>query len=214
MASPSHTKLPPTPPPSPPNVRRRQRKKPADPFLDLPTNLTSASAPSSPSNDSPEDRDSLFTRLILTPLLSTSFLLSLFLINLFDRLRRSRTSSSSTNPTHPSLLNRLTSTLNPEPYQDPHRTSWVRRDATSSHVGPCDPLLNPRRKEEEKEEHWYLRKKIRKIARLEIGDALEMRGRVMGVMVFVMAVLLLGVLWVLWWVVRRTYEFVGFGHGT
>lgn len=33
---------------------------------------------------------------------------------------------------------------------------------------------------------WHLNKKIRKVAKLEISDAFEMRGRVIGVMLVVM----------------------------
>jgi len=53
-----------------------------------------------------------------------------------------------------------------------------------THVEPPD-ALNPDRRSgtEKRERSWHLHKKIRKIAKLEISDAFEMRGRVMVAMV-------------------------------
>jgi hypothetical protein len=86
--------------------------------------------------------------------------------------------------------------LDPEPYQDPDDSTWTRRDA-APHVEPHDAISQQpdaqgdekkKKKEEEekrpakKRSSWHLNKKIRKVAKLEIGDALEMRGRMIVAM--------------------------------
>jgi hypothetical protein len=112
----------------------------------------------------------------------TSFLLSLFLINRSSRLRRYTSSSTTSTPS--SFLARLTTTLNPEPYQDATKTTWDRRDS-ASHVSPHS-AISPRQTQHpdaQKRGSWYLHKKISKVARLEIGDALDMSTRVLAVMV-------------------------------
>jgi hypothetical protein len=95
--------------------------------------------------------------------------------------------------------------LDPEPYQDPDDSRWCR-GGKDSHVephgalGPKDVELDDK-KTTRKRESWHLNKKIRKIARLEIGDAFDMRGRVIVGMVVALvmglAMLLVAVKWVL-----------------
>ncbi|KAF2242768.1 hypothetical protein BU26DRAFT_132684 [Trematosphaeria pertusa] len=171
--------LPPSPPPSPPTTRRRP-KKDADPFFDLGharTPLPSPSPPASPSNERDEPQEYLITRLILTPLYFTSFLISLFLVNRSDRARRA--SSASRTSTVFSYL-WPSAWIDPEPYQDPVDTTWDRRDS-APHVEP-HAAISPRQAEDKgkrKRKSWHLHRNIRKVARLEISDAFEMRGRVM-----------------------------------
>jgi hypothetical protein len=91
------------------------------------------------------------------------------------------------------------------PYQDPDDSRWCR-EGTGAHVKPHD-AIGPKdaglddKKRTEKRESWHLNKKIRKVARLEIGDAFEMRGRVIVGMIVAMmlglAILLVGVKWIL-----------------
>ena len=118
----------------------------------------------------------------------TSFLLSLFLVNYRNRARRTEAHSLSF-----SLLAYLapSSWLDPEPYQDPDDSKWGRR-GTTGHVEPHD-AIGPRSDEQDdekpkkrkKRKSWHLHRKIRKVAKLEIGDALEMRGRMIVVMLVV-----------------------------
>ena len=49
-------------------------------------------------------------------------------------------------------------------------------------------------------EKWFLHRKIRKVARAEVSDALEMRGRVIVGMVVVMVLIVLGFVMGLKWV--------------
>lgn len=221
--------LPPSPPPSPPATRRRHKKQLSDPFLDLgdaKTPIPTPSPPSSPTNEPAEPKEPLLTRvriyallaplgpktyahahkqIILTPLLFTSFLLSLFLVNRSDRARRHTSSSRSS-----TLLSYFSpyAWIDPEPYQDPTNSTWERRGSTT-HVAPHD-AISPRdadsdaaqqKKEKQKQRSWHLNKKIRKVARLEISDAFEMRGRVMLGMGVVMVGLVLGVWLSLRWMV-------------
>ncbi|KNG49114.1 fe-containing alcohol protein [Stemphylium lycopersici] len=181
--------LPPSPPPSPPATRRRHKKKP-DPFEQLATTPL-PSAPSSPANELEGEKEPLLTRIILTPVLSISFLLSLFLVNYRNRARRTEAHSSGT-----SILTYLVplSWLDPEPYQDPDDSTWGRR-GTVGHVEPHDAIgprpdeqSDEKKSKKKKKRSWHLNKKIRKVAKLEVGDALEMRERVMLGMAIVMAI--------------------------
>jgi hypothetical protein len=187
--------LPPSPPPSPPSTRRRQKKK-LDPFEQLATTPI-PSLPSSPANEPADDQEPLLKRIILTPVLFVSFLLSLFLVNYRNRARRTEAHSPGF-----SLLAYLapSSWLDPEPYQDPDDSTWCRR-GTFGHVEPHDAIGPRPDKQDEKKPNkrkkrksWHLNRKIRKMAKLEIGDALEMRERMILVMLVVLA-LACGMLW-------------------
>jgi len=196
MATTEYQRLPPSPPPSPPHRRHpHQRKKRPDPFfdLDLPTDRHSSSPPSSPRHVPQEPEDPLITRIIFTPLYFVSFLVSLFLINRAERARR-----TTSHPPTPSLLSYFTPSvwLDPEPYQDPRDSTWGRD--VPSHAQPPNPGRGHK-----KRKSWFLRKKIRKIAQLEIGDALEMRGRVAVVIAAIVLVLCAGVVMGCKWVVGR-----------
>jgi hypothetical protein len=126
-----------------------------------------------------------------------SFLLSLFLVNYRNRARRTEAHSLGF-----SLLAYLTpsSWLDPEPYQDPDDSTWGRR-GTIGHIEP-HAAIGPRPDEQgegkpkkrKKRKSWHLNRKIRKMAKLEIGDALEMRGRMIVVMLVVLG-LACGMLW-------------------
>ncbi|EUC41948.1 hypothetical protein COCMIDRAFT_104786 [Bipolaris oryzae ATCC 44560] len=199
-----------THPPSPQATRRRHKKKP-DPFEQLATTPI-PSPPSSPASALHDSNEPLLARIILTPIFFTSFLLSLFLVNYRNRARRthahaSSSSSSSSSTSYPysssasSLLAYLVPSrwLHPEPYQDPDDSTWGRRD-TALHVEPHD-AISPKQQDAQagfvrmgtkknqknnnnnnKKTSWHLHKKICKVAKMEIGDALEMRGRMIAAM--------------------------------
>ncbi|CAO2648923.1 Nn.00g098720.m01.CDS01 [Neocucurbitaria sp. VM-36] len=167
----------PSPPPSPPSTRRRRKKK-SDPFEELPITPI-PSPPSSPPNELAEE-EPLLTKIILTPLYFISFIFSLFIVNYRDRARRTKSHSS-----HSFLSYLYPSTwLDPEPYQDPDDSTWGR-SSSAGHVEPND-AIGPRKDKgsaggkKKKKTPWHLNKKIRKIARLEISDALEMRGTILA----------------------------------
>lgn len=140
-------------------------------------------------------------KIILTPILFTSFLVSLFLVNYRNRARRTAARA----PSFPLLTYLFPSTwLDPEPYQHPHDSTWDRRDS-SRHVEPHDAISPGSASQtggtqlRKKRTSWHLHKKIRKVARLEIGDAWEMRGRVIVAMAAIMlltcAVLCMALKW-------------------
>ncbi|KAJ4988334.1 hypothetical protein SVAN01_06112 [Stagonosporopsis vannaccii] len=199
--------LPPSPPPSPPPARRR-RKHHDDEFAKLAaTPLPSPTL--SAAFDEEETPEPLWKRIVLTPILFTSFLLSLFLVNAQNRARRT---AAHTPPS--SYLTYLfpSSWLDPEPYQEHTDSTWGRRGA-AGHVEPNDAIApkdgqldgtgeskgNEGRKK--RKQSWHLHKKIRKVARLEVGDAFESQGRVIVLMgaalVFSMIGLWVGMGW-LW----------------
>ncbi|EOA80840.1 hypothetical protein ACJQWK_09854 [Exserohilum turcicum] len=193
--------LPPSPPPSPPATRRRHRRKP-DPFEALATTPI-PSIPASPASEpaAAAANEPLLKRIILTPILFTSFLVSLFLVNYRNRARRTAARA----PSFPLLTYLFPSTwLDPEPYQHPHDSTWDRRDS-SRHVEPHDAISPGSASQtggtqlRKKRTSWHLHKKIRKVARLEIGDAWEMRGRVIVAMAAIMlltcAVLCMALKW-------------------
>tara|TARA_R110002003_G_scaffold13_1_gene836 strand:- start:3290 stop:3682 length:393 start_codon:yes stop_codon:yes gene_type:complete len=123
-------------------------------------------------------------------------------VNLRDRAHRTYAHSSASFLTYlyPSRW------LDPEPYQDPDDSRWCR-EGSSGHVGPCDSISpksdGPKEGKHQKKRSWHLNKKIRKMAKLEISDALEMRGRVIAVMLVMMAIgsmlLWMGVKWLFAW---------------
>ena len=226
-----HNQFPPSPPPSPPSVKKRHRKRDSnDPFLQLgdPANHAFANPPLSTPSDAQGSEEPLYKRvctpivciskkkidnlsssstcfstastttpqytnflqIIVTPFLFVSFLISLFLVDTQNAITRTKNST-------------LFNFLDPDPYQDPGDSKWDRRGSTT-HVMPPD-ALNPdqrRGKDKRKRKSWHLHKKIRKIARLEISDAFEMRRRVMVAMA--VAIGLVGyVMWCIFaWVLR------------
>ncbi|KAL6708701.1 hypothetical protein ACN47E_002397 [Coniothyrium glycines] len=178
--------LPPSPPPSPPLTRRRHKKK-QDPFDQLAPSPAS-SRPAAPQNESDDD-DSLVSKIILTPVLFVSFLLSLFFVNYRNRARRTKHHAKTT-----SLLTYLTPStwLDPEPYQDPNNSTWDRKGAVG-HVEPHDAIGprdattgEPSKNANKKSKPWHFHKKIRKMTKLEISDAFEMRGKVIVGMIVVL----------------------------
>jgi hypothetical protein len=122
-------------------------------------------------------------QIVLTPVLFISFILSLSFVNLRDRAHRtySHSSTSFLSYIYPSRW------LDLEPYQDPDDSRWSRGDS-AGHVAPCD-TISPKSEDKNKRRSWHLNKKIRKMAKLEVSDAFEMRGRVM---VGMLAMLLVG----------------------
>jgi len=190
--------LPPSPPPSPASARRRQKKR-HDSFEKL-ASTPLPSPPSSPTQGpvSDTDQESWLARIVFTPVLFISFILSLSFVNLRDRANRARAHSST------SVLTYLRPSrwLDIEPYQDPDDSSWGR-GAAASHVEPHD-TISPKQDDQsngathKRKKSWHLNKKIRKVAKLEVSDAFEMRGRVIAGM---MAMVALGSV-VLWFVAK------------
>jgi hypothetical protein len=225
--------LPPSPPPSPPAARRRHKKHHDDEFAKLAaTPLPSPSL--SATFDEEEKPEPLLKRvshhpklnpgvifsnrplkIILTPVLFTSFLLSLFLVNAQNRARRT---AAHTPPS--SYLTYLfpSSWLDPEPYLYHKISTWGRRGATG-HVEPNDAIA-PKAgqldgtgeakaaregKKKRRKESWHLNKKIRKIARLEVSDAFENQGRMILVMAAMLVFTVIG-FWVgMRWIWRSTF---------
>ncbi|KAH8731474.1 hypothetical protein GQ44DRAFT_698799 [Phaeosphaeriaceae sp. PMI808] len=178
-----HKYLPPSPPPSPP-LKRRGPKKRSNSFEKF-ANTPLPSPPSSPSQGPLKDQDKepLITKLVLTPLFLISFILSLSFVNLRDRARRTYAHS---NPSYASYFY-PSRWLDLEPYQDSGDSRWCRQVSTT-HVLPHD-AISPREGNvtgRNKRRSWHLNKKIRKVTRLEVSDAFEMRGKVIvGILVAV-----------------------------
>ncbi|KAF2112470.1 hypothetical protein BDV96DRAFT_602371 [Lophiotrema nucula] len=199
--------FPPSPPPSPP--RRRYKKHHSDPFLELENiPIVPSPAPASPTTAPEEPQEPLLVRVVLTPLYFTSFLLSLFLINRSDRVRRANSHTS----TASSILSYLSPSawIDPEPYQDPSSSTWERRES-SAHVEPNSAIQNARSEgkdvggKKRREGSWYLHKRIRKIAKLEISDAFEMRGRMIVLILSVFTLLLVAVFLALRWIATKLW---------
>ena len=154
-------------------------------------------------------------KIILTPVLFTSFLLSLFLVNAQNRARRAAAHTPSS-----SYLTYFfpSSWLDPEPYQDHNDSTWGRRGATghvepNDAIGPKDGQLDGTGeakaardgKKKGRKESWHLNKKIRKIARLEVSDAFENQGRMIVVMAAMLIFTVIG-FWVgMRWIWRSMF---------
>ncbi|KAI9695773.1 MAG: hypothetical protein M1820_008445 [Bogoriella megaspora] len=152
--------------PSPaPRSRSRPKKKPSDPFLELPLTPTHSPSPqlspeASPEPGASQQTDSIFSHLILSPLLFTSFLLSLFLVDRDNRAYRVSQHSSASSFFHRILPSEW---WDPEPYE------------TGNH--------GSNRGADERKKPWYIKKKHRQVAKLEVTDAFELRTRVLFVMI-------------------------------
>lgn len=93
-----------------------------------------------------------------------TFILSLFLV---DRQQRQWRLSQRASQSTPSWL-----PFDPEPYQDSGTSVWCHSDSGKPQHGSP-----PRRAGSFR--GWYARKKKRSIAKLQMSDAFEMRGRVL-----------------------------------
>ena len=96
-----------------------------------------------------------------------SFLVSLFVVDRQQRQWRLSQHSSGSD----SIWFRLThwSLANPEPYQDFTDATWKHKGSAAAQSYP-ETVFNG----------WYTRKKHRAVAKMEITDAFEMRGRVIA----------------------------------
>jgi hypothetical protein len=150
------------------------------------------------------------SQILLTPLYMLSFLLSLLYISRLDSLRR--TAPQRTSFLHPPAqwgTSFFSSSTAPEPYQCPKRATW----------GTANTKLREADRElvdsEKRGKRWVLHKKIRKMARLEIGDAIEMRGRVMLVLAIIACLtcagVVLGLRWVWGWFWGVAFKWVWVG---
>jgi hypothetical protein len=168
-----------------PSMRSRSRisKKKSDPFLDLPITPAQSPSPQRSPRDSPQsiDRnshsetpDSLYSTLILAPLLFTSFLLSLFLVD-----RQNRAYRVSAHPSSSSAAGAWLSRIAPSKWWDPEPYEIVYDESAA---GSAKPRKQP----------WYIKKKHRKIAKFEVNEAFELRTRVIVSMVVIMLALVIG----------------------
>lgn len=177
-------------------MRRHTRIKKSDPFLELPNDVNITEQPNPRSrqdSDKASEGDSLFADLVLAPLNMITFIISLVLVD--EQQRQWRLSQHA--PSSPPAWRRFAhwSGSQPEPYQDSDTSEWSQRAGASSR--PASQRANSF-------QGWYARKKKRAIAKLEIGDALDMRGRVL---VALIAWAVLGAL-ALYYALRQVYKWL------
>ncbi len=139
------------------------------------------------SSDPPK---SLMTRFIFTPIRMISFLISLALIGRRNQSYRVQQQTY----TDPSIFSRMKQALfslwqDAEPYPATQTTG----------VGPGDDRSKRRREED----LWTLKKKHRKMMRMEIKDALEMRKRVVVGLLVLMFLFCGCWFWIISWLWRR-----------
>lgn len=110
-------------------------------------------------------------QLVLAPINMVTFIISLFLVD--HQQRQWRLSQHASGPE--SAWHRLSAwTGGPEPYQDSGSGTWGHRAAADRPAAPGRTASF---------QGWYARKKHRAIAKLEMRDAFEMRGRVLVAMI-------------------------------
>ncbi|KAI9715748.1 MAG: hypothetical protein M1812_005746 [Candelaria pacifica] len=157
---------------SPPTQSKNRKSTSPSPSRSQPSSTT----PDQHQQDN-DAADNIVTRLIITPILFLSFILSLFLV---DRRNTSYRTTQHPSPPPTTLLAKLKHAL-VSPWQDaePYR-SGNHQDG--------------------KEEKWRLHSKHRKMMRMEVSDAFELRGKVVvGIVVFGLLAGL-GVLVCGWWI--------------
>jgi len=150
----------------------RQRKAPRekDPFFSIP-----ASTPSTP-QPSPEEPESLVSKLILTPLYFLSYIFSLTLVS---RRHNSERASAHASP-NTSLLAKLSNWWDPEPYQSDETGRWH---------APAGELAQGSGGK------WYHRKMHRKVAGMELRDAEALREKVGMAIVGAVGFVVVGAVW-------------------
>jgi len=182
-------------------ARRHTRNKKSDPFLELSNDFTTTAQPNPRSpkgedggrEDQQQQRRSLLVDLVLTPLNMVTFILSLFLVDQ-QQARWRLSQRASTTPTWRSQW----PYFHAEPYQDSGTSTWGHSKKSSSSSD------RPAAQRTGSFQGWYARKKKGAIAKLEIGDALEMRSRVL---VALIAWTVLGSL-ALFYAARRVYSWM------
>lgn len=107
-------------------------------------------------------------QIIMGPLIFTSFVVSLFLVDRRDRAWRVRQ-----HPLSASFWTRINPVnwLDPEPYQDPNDTTWKKDEGSGDATNPImdGPIHSAGQK------GWFRRKKHRKMAKYEFEDAFAIR---------------------------------------
>lgn len=118
-----------------------------------------------------------------------TFIISLFLVDRQQRQWR-LSQRASNNASHWSYFH-------PDPYQSSGSSAWSHKNNDNSAVRPAV-------KHTDSFQGWYARKKKGAIAKLEIGDAFEMRKRVL---VALLAWTAFGV-WASYYAMRRVYNWI------
>jgi hypothetical protein len=120
-------------------------------------------------------------KIIISPLLAASFIVSLFLVQRRDRAWRVSQHSSNANA-HASFWSRW---IDPEPYQESSK-------ATNSGDGTTE---NDPMKENDKSKSWFIKKKHRKTAKYMIEDAWDRTGTVEVLIIGAAVVVVTGTAW-------------------
>lgn len=155
-------------PASSPESHKRHKKRPSDRFLELPATVEVPNDDGKVEAKS-DHEESFVTHFFLPPIMMVSFLLSLFVVDRNQRAwRRSQHGSSSSSYFS---IQPILSWLDPEPYQEPQDSTWQTDAPATTSDGGVPAAIKP------KSEHW-VHGKHRRLAKLTLGDALEMRGRV------------------------------------
>lgn len=127
-------------------------------------------------------------KLIMTPLIFISFVVSLTLIDFRHSARRSHYHAEPGDSRMPKWLHRLLYR-----YQ---RYQYVPVDSQGQPVG------------EKTDGHWYYHSKQRKLMKMEVDEAFEVRGTVL----VVLGLVSLCVLWGVWWALGWMWSVVGRGR--
>ncbi|KAG9520358.1 hypothetical protein E4T50_15711 [Aureobasidium sp. EXF-12298] len=170
-----------------PQNPRRHRKRDSDPLAEVPDDAVKLEA----EQLSSAGPDTLLSRIILGPLTMISFLLSLCVVDSQQRAWRLAQQADSEPWPWWKKLSPWT-WWNAEPYQEPHDSTWQHAvPATNSPEGADGsvpvPAVNT--------DHWYTHKKHRKMAKLTVSDALNIREEVA---IMLVAAALIGVILIVW----------------
>jgi hypothetical protein len=131
------------------------------------------------------------SKFILIPLTTISFILSLSLVDFRDRTYRAREHSSRPNSGGWSL-NELRQWLDPEPYSEPETDEWLPlTDSSQYQVTGLEYNGNEPYIKEHGGQKWVRRKKHRAVAKMQLGDAWDLRRSIM-VMLLLCVLLICG----------------------
>ncbi|KAI5236528.1 hypothetical protein E4T42_09448 [Aureobasidium subglaciale] len=151
-----------------PHSSKRHRKRDSDLLAEVPDHAVQLDS----EQLSGSGTDSLYSRIVLGPLTMISFLLSLCVVDSQQRAWRVAQRSDSEPWPWWKKLSPWT-WWNAEPYQSPHDTTWQHAvPATISSDDGADGTVPAPAVDTA---HWHTRKKHRKMAKLTVSDAIDMR---------------------------------------
>ncbi|THX01051.1 hypothetical protein D6D17_06293 [Aureobasidium pullulans] len=176
-----------------PQRSSRHRKKDSDLLAEVPDHAVQFDL----ERPSTKGSDSLLSQIVLGPLTMISFLFSLCVVDSRQRAWRISQHQHDSGPWWKKLS--PWTWWNAEPYQSPQDSTWQHAVPATTTLDGADGTVPA---SAVNTDHWHTRKKHRKMARLTLSDAIDMRE---GMAIMLVTAALLGLV-VMLWLARRIFS--------